>query len=41
MRGIVPGLLGAWLFALAVPVYQFSVMMPSISIRVTCDPSWA
>jgi hypothetical protein len=30
MRGIVPGLLGAWLFALAVPVYQFSVILRGV-----------
>jgi hypothetical protein len=30
MRGIIPGLLGAWLFALAVPVYQFSVILRGV-----------
>ncbi|GMA79990.1 hypothetical protein GCM10025880_64070 [Methylorubrum aminovorans] len=27
MRAVVPALLGAWLFALAVPVYQFAVLL--------------
>jgi hypothetical protein len=30
MRGIIPGLLGAWLFALAVPVFQFSVILRGV-----------
>jgi hypothetical protein len=30
MRGIIPGLLGGWLFALAVPVYQFSVILRGV-----------
>lgn len=30
LRGVVPGLLGAWLFALCVPVYQFAVRLQGI-----------
>ncbi|WP_244528706.1 hypothetical protein [Methylobacterium gossipiicola] len=27
LRAVVPGILGAWLLALAVPVYQFTVLL--------------
>lgn len=27
MRAVIPGLLGAWLFALSVPVFQFAVIL--------------
>jgi hypothetical protein len=30
LRGIIPGLLGGWLFALCVPVYQFAVILRGV-----------
>ena len=30
LRGLIPGLLGLWLFALCVPVYQFSVLLRGV-----------
>lgn len=30
LRGVIPGLLGLWLFALCVPVFQFSLMLRGV-----------